>query len=805
MPEALSAKQLETKYSDPDFQKKLFELYTLTDLLSECIISDSYKVPNELFQPVVLTDYGNGVYRQLRRKNVGHADSIMLCLLVFWHLDFLVDIEKTDREAIIASIHDQILDGRMLFPFIYGRLLYDKFADLFSSQVKAYLSVSETSQLLRDTPQGVFQVLDLVTGPFGILLSKSLRYLFPDTQVPLRHCEEFTCDRIHRITLSTGSKADINEHRKTIRDVLKRDSEHGSEWAPFLRKVSAPYIPTYKDSAFDPIIPLIGDALVDGELQSLTQWVMSNDGDQIRKNAARVGLRGAPEVITRGLDRAQMMQLLLTTADDVIVAGLDTLVQRGIINVPSGETRKPVVNIGSAFGKYRLRAELGEFGVRVKSSSFNVAPLRTRRLVEQMYVFSKNEDREELEWQLRKEPGESLEAKLEHHLQTKPPREALNNLLLTRRSNVVVALQELKLIEGSDESDDLLLDTVLWKLGFEVVSPHQRHAKFWNLHERMLQQTRQSPVGKSDIELEEIRGIAANYFAELEVVLDDSLSYVTWALTNDHFVSTKPFTYRPTVDRSESLRLLNETGKKQRPERVTFGERTNLWALMRGYAVLAEILKVYEGRPEELMRPEDQLPVWVNVQSLQRFPFVHTIPFLDLVPDCRLSIRLSLEEISKALVASDISEARNEWIHGRRTIADLERLRLGLERVGEAIYRITESGFSRERYNWVRNDVDGDGRSTAMLATSSGREIALFRPTPFAWLGLPHLANSWYVVHSARFAEPSEVLRFSVEFDSPYAQMWADYPRRPDGEGAEQGMSVLGAIDGFGGGSSGGS
>ena len=802
MSETLNAKQLEVKYSDRVLQKNIFDLYSLNDLLAECIITDGYKVPNDLFQPIVLTDYGHEVYLQLRRKNVGHADSVLLCFLQFFHLDLIVDVAKTDRDAIVSSIHSQIVDGRMLFPFTYGRTLYDKFADIFSGQIKSYLSLNETLQLLRDTPQGVFQVLDLVTGPFGIFRSQSYRYVFPHRDVPLRHCEDFTCNRIHRIALSTSQKADINEHRKTIREILKRESEHGSEWGPFMRKISAPYVPTYNDSAFDPVVPLIGDAIVDDELRSLVQWLIKNSGDRIRQNAASVGRRGDAESITSGLGRAEMLQLLLTADDDAITTGLDTLIQRGTVVVPPGETRRPVVNIGSSYGKYRLRAELGEFGVRVQSTASSIAPLRARRLVEQMYVFDKDEDRQELEWQLRKEPGESLEAKLEHYLQTKPPREALKKLLLTRRSNVIVALQQLRLIEGTDESDELLLDTVQWKLGFEVISPNQRHAKFWSLHERMLQQTRESPVGKSDVELEEIRGVAANYFAELEVVLDDSLSYITWALTNDHYVSAKPFTYRPSVHRNESLRILNETGRRQRPERVNFGERATLWALMRGFAVLAEILRTNEGRADDLLRPEEQLPPWTTVQTLQRFPFVHLVPFLDLVPESRVSIIESLQEISKALIASDISDARNEWVHGRRTVANLERLRLGLEKVGEAVYRISESGFSRERYHWVRNDVDGDGRRTAFLADGNGRQIALFRPTPFAWLGLPSFPASWYVVHSARFAEPSEVLRFSVEFDSPYARMWAGYPRRPNADDPEQGLSVLGSIEGTGEGTS---
>lgn len=797
MPEILSANQLLATYPDLEFRKKLFQLYCINDILGECIIADSYKVPQDLYQAIVLTDYGNEIYRQLRRKNVGHPEAMLLCFLQLVHVDLLVDVEQTDRDGIIASLHRQILERLLLFPFRYGRLLYDKFADLFSSQVHSYLSLRETYQLLRDTPQGIYQTVELVTGPFGILLSASDRYIPPDRQVPLRHCEDFTCSTVHSIALSTSRSAGINEHRKTLSEVIKRESEHGSEWGRFFTKAFASYIPRYKDSAFEPVIPLIGDAIVDDELRSLTEWLFDHSNGQVRNAAVSVGLQGDPRSIVSGLDRAQMMQLILTANDDSIMTALDTLVQRGIIEVPPGEIRTPVINRALRFGRYGMRADLGEFGIRIDTAQTNIAPLRARQLVEQMYMFDKNEDRQELEWQLRKEQGESLEAKLEHYLQTKPPREALNNLILTRRSNVIVAMQHLKLIDGTDESDDLLLNTVLWKLGFEVVDLQPRHQKFLSLHRRMLQHTRQSPVGNLDTELEEVRGVAANYFAELESVLDDSLSYATWALTNDHYVSSKPFIYRPEIDRKSAFELLSETGRRQRPERLVFGDRTTLYPLMRGFALLAQILKSFEGRRDEMVRPEEQLPPWMGIQSLQRFPFMHTIPFLDLLEESRASVVDALREISAELVASDISESRNEWLHGRRTVASVERLRLGLEKVGDAVNRIAESGFARDRYYWVRNETDGDGRRVSVLANGSGRNIKLFRPTPFQWLRLPGLSGSWYTVHLARFAEPSEVLRFGVEFASPYAKMWANYPRRPNTtDQPEQGLALSGSSDG---------
>jgi hypothetical protein len=795
MVDALSAQQIKERYPDPVFRAKLFDLAQTNILLSECIIDNAYKIPASLYQPIVLSEYGNDIYKQLRRKNVGHPEAMLLCLLELFHMDLLVDVEQTDREAIVAAISAQIGDAAILFPFIHGRMLYDKYANQFLDREPSFLTLAETKQLLRGTPQGVFQTLDLVTGPYGILRSQSERFVMPTKEVHLKHCSDLTCARVHIVSLSTGSEARINKDRKTIDDIFDREGEHGSEWAPLFQEISAERLPLYRDTAFDPIIFLIGDALVDDELRMLLQRLCESRGDHTAETVSGLGLHGSLTVITKQLQRAQLMQLILTAKDNDIVSSIDTLTQRGHINVPSGEVRRPVVNRETAFGRYGLKAELGEYGVRIQSALSTVAPLRARRLVNQMYDINDIRDQQELEWQLRKEPGESLAAKLEHYLQTQPPIEALRKLVLVHRSNVIIATEHLNLIDGTDDEDSTLLSTIAWKLGFSVVVQNEKHARFWNLHERMLQQTRQSPLGRSEIELEEIRGVAANYFTELETVLDDSLAFVTWALTNDHYASGKPFIYRPAIDRLKSFERLTSLGKKQRPITLTFGDRNTLFPLMRGFEMLALLLKNYAGDHEDLLRPKNQFPTWTTVQDLQQFPFLHTVPFLDLLVDCGASIIQFLTDISGALVSSGISDARNEWLHGRRTAADLDRLRLGLEKVGEAVHLIEESGFSRQRYSWVRNESDGQGRQTAVLANGSGRELALFRPSPFEWLRLPGLSSSWYVLHSARFAEPSEVLRFGIELDSAYAKMWSDYPKRPKAHRLGDATSSLGVSD----------
>jgi len=535
----------------------------------------------------------------------------------------------------------------------------------------------------------------------------------------------------------------------------------------------------------------MGDALTDQELRKLFAWLLDNSSDSLRQVVQNVGLTRDGSSISTSLDRAQLLQLILVCSDQDIVKALDTLVRDSTIYVPSGEVRRCVIN-QARFGRHGMYAELGPFGVRVQAVSTSVAPLRARSLVQSMYRMDDAGDRQELEWQLREESSDSVEAKLENYLQTKPLRKSLGNLILARKSNVVVATEILGLDEAGYGDDEDLLSAALWKLGFTIDDRNEPHITFWRLHDRMLQQARRSVSGPNLSDREEIRSLAGSYFVELEHILDDSLAYTTWALTNDHFASSKPFVYRPALDRLQSMELLTQRKGDDKSLRLNFGDKNNLFPLAHGYDRLRARLEEFEDQCKDFERSASQRPDWVSVQSLEKFPFMHRVPFLDLLPDCKSSIKRVLEGITRQLRGADISDTRAEWLHDRRSMANLDRLREALDSVGGAIRTIEENGFARQLYVRVRDELDGDSRRTVVLANASGREISFFRPSSFAWLRLPALGTAQYVMNSARFADPSEALRFKGEVESPYSKMWEDYPRRPK---FERGRSVIGQAD----------
>ncbi|MEU4773655.1 hypothetical protein [Micromonospora sp. NPDC023644] len=651
---------------------------------------------------------------------------------------------------------------------------------------KVRLNHRDTLDLLDGTPQGVFQVGAFVTGPFGIVESEHRRGCRP-RMVVRYHCSDQACQALHYHALETSREAEINENREKADRVLAREFPSVSDWPGYYRRFPEfDRHRTYDDFAGDTLPFLLGDALSLGELQQLVAYLLDNTQGRLRAFwRERAGLNGPAARIVEGLGSAQLMQVCLVASDADISSALDALVASGAIFVPAGEVRRPVINASRTSGAFELSPRLSRFGVRIQPGDNSLAALRLRRLVRQMYRFDKEEDRLELAWhlQLRDEGTDTLDAVLEQYLQSSTPRQAVSTLLLARRSNFIVAADKLNLNERALSTDEDRINAVLWKLGFTAEDLLDPHARFWVLHEKMVTLTRQSPINPLGPDEEQLRSQAVNYFVALEDLLKDSLLYSTWCLTVDHYSSPQRFIYRPHLAKEISLRVLKEQADLDVDEdgrpRLAIDDKMTLYPLTRGFGLLANALRDFQARAKDLVRPDKGVPLWYKYQSLERFPFSHTVPFLDLLPDSRTDVLESLEEVSRRLVGADVSEARNEWLHPRRRGGQMDRLRGSLDAVRDAVEMLQNKGFSRQVYRRAKTERDEAGRSTVVLADSRGQELVVFRPSGFAWIGLPGLDVPQHVMSAARFAEPSEVLRFRTEEDSEFARLWTGYPARP--------------------------
>jgi hypothetical protein len=792
MAEVLNDDQLLERYSSSEFRTALRRLLDVRHLAEHCIITSGYKITQPMYDPVVLTDEGQRIVDKMVKRGIPYPQARFICFLEPLQADLLVDPLATDIDRLVEVLSKQVANSNsnkqseeqvIRYPFAYGRLLYDKAHDL-GLNAKNQISHRETLELLEGTPQGVFQVGAFVTGPYGIVESSYNRFCPPIRWVAY-HCGDITCGALHRHQLETSSDADIIESQTKASKLISREYPDVSDWPGYFHRSGAYSGDIYNDFAGDGLAYLLGDALSEPELRILFSRLLNN-GPMLREILRKHGgPSGKADDIANQLDPAQMLQLCLCSSDQEMFSALDALVLGGQIDIPDGEIRAPVVNGSKYTGAFALQAELSRHGVRIQSEDASLPTLRLRRLVRQMYRFDSEDDRLELAWhlELRHEGTDTLDAVVEKYLRSNTPRHAVSKLLLARRGNFIVAAERLTLADKLMKSDDDRINGVLWKLGFSVEDFRDPHHRFWALHEDLIALTRQTLRSRAEQDEEKVRSAAVNYFVALEDLLKDALLFTTWALTVDHYSSDRPFTFRAEIDAPRALEILRTRAEMDvdadgKP-RLTIEDRTSLYPLMRCFGLLAKILRAYQNDAGQYVRSDSKIPEWFKLQELQRFPFIHTIPFLDLLPDSQVDILRTLDHITNRLVGAEVSDARNEWLHSRRERVETERLRSSLDAVRDAVETIQDKGLSRQIFRRVRTQRDEAARATAVLSDNRGQELLLLRPSGLAWLGLPPLDSPQHVMTSAQFAEPSEVLRFITQEESAFARMWSDFPRRP--------------------------
>ncbi len=287
-------------------------------------------------------------------------------------------------------------------------------------------------------------------------------------------------------------------------------------------------------------------------------------------------------------------------------------------------------------------------------------------------------------------------------------------------------------------------------------------------------------MGSEQYFQEKLRSATVNYFVTLEGVLQDSLCYTTWALTCDHVTGDRPFVYREAVDGPAALDMLTRTSQNEDGNHaVSFSDKNSLYALCRGFEILDRALASAIAEKDSYRRTDECQFRWVRRQSLQRFPFTHMMPIIDIMADSRSFIMTELASISKTLLAAEISELRNKLLHIRRGATELEQVRSGLETVREVLARLESNGFCRLMYKLAGRIIDDMGRERVLLSHNRGYEAEIYLPSNYAWLGLPSVLRPQYVMTTARISSDGQVLRFLHQPSSAFADMWEGFPTRP--------------------------
>lgn len=771
--------ELAAEYPDSAWRERFLDLRTLVHILTHSIIPADFKASDEVNRAILLSESGKKLRHQLvANESVETKDANLLCLLTLTHVDPLIDIERIDMAKLVGAISELIREKRILYPMIFGRGLYDAAVELFPEE-RGELKHGDTMRLLQDKPQGVFHDGHYLLGPFGLYSMKFERDLYPSTDIPLQHCSDIACTAIHRVSLSTSREAGVNHHRPAVSRALRQFSQEPSDWSGFASDLVEERYNPYEINDPSTLPFLLGDGLSDEELRKLLRRVWDTSDGRTREWAMQFGLQGEIDKWAPGLDRASLLNLLLTEPDEFLAEALDGTVLEGEIEVPDGEVRKPVVNHRARSGAWGLRSELSTMGYRIMPGSSTVTLLRLTSLARSLFDPESAEEMNDLAWLLRGRPGATAEERLESFLRTASPREILSTLVLSREKNAKKAADVLGLTLSAD--DEVLLNSLLWKLGFVPNRRPDVRDNYWTNHNK-LEKFVLTALAATESTEEELRGVAASYFVALERHLFDALVFATWALLTDHSMSGRPFEFHLQSARHFTIRTLNASvERKEGVERNDLSEGPMLAQLVQGFLRLSDHLGNLRAREADFVRQADEYPRFVKQTDLQRFPFEHTVPYLDLTASSQVTLRRTLRDVSTRLNDSGILSARNGLLHaeGKKETPTTSQVNSALDRAREVLRSLEEIGCVRATFEVVSSETDQWGRTSTLLR-ANGTDIRVSGPSSFELLGMPSLHRRVYLMPGAIFAAPNEMLRFREGFESQYADYWRDFVRRPE-------------------------
>jgi hypothetical protein len=786
MPDAYRV-ELENALPDKTDQERFANLVDLLRLLGDCIIANNYSVPSELTNAIRLTVAGQALMNKVALtpkadRRIPPNEARLMCALAVGERELFVDVQKTNITEFANSISHQIETGKIRLPFSFGREAYDAFATQHE-EGDALLSYEETQRLLDALPNGVQQYGQYVTGPFGLQVSADSRMIRSVRRLPAYHCADPMCDIVHQTLLETSKEALINKHRPRFEEELDDEDPLNIDWFQAVDELHDMDAILFSDAAVGVSAMLLGDALSLVELKALTAHLLDSTHGELRQLVAGfLEVTVAKDAVAE-LNRAELMQIVLLARERSIQSSVDQLVDDETIKVPRGEIRRPVVNIGRRSGAFSLTPELSHLGIRFVSDDPGFAMLRLRAELARLHE-SDDDGREELNWQLRDIPGESIDERLDSFFRDSDPADCIERLALARKGLLDRLAERLQIEQGLGDSNSDIADRVLWKLGFERYESEDPRAQFWDLHGRLvgLVKVSRSPASR---DTEEYLGVASKYFRELERFLAESLSFAAWSMLHDHSTDSSPFEYGLESDQRDGMALVQEAFEALEDSTSEFdftGQRLELYALIRGFGILGKYLKTLDLKAS--IRPESELPAYTRASQLKKFPFHHTVPYLDLTPASREKLIVNLEEISKSLQRNRVSDFRNAHQHYRKTATGVKQIESALAGIEACARMIEDLGFGLIEFKLEDEIHDRWGRSEYFYAAPRGSRHAITRPSNFDWLHLPELRNTQYVVSVAAFADPGEVLRFRRRFDSAYSELWRNYPTRRRSQGS---------------------
>ena len=467
MPDSIT--DLQDIISDPDNRTKLTELIGIIAFLHRCVIDRNYRLSDNWIRPLRFTSLGEQTiaacmthYRRLKPNDVRMA----VFLTIGCTEGLLIDI-STDIDSLRQQLSVELRQGRIRFPYIFGRELHDAAAELFPAQMK--LDNSQTIKLLDKLPIGVFQLARTVVGPYGCTYSDIPRSAGPRFSVPGYRCPDESCTAIHDITINTADSAISRARKKVSQYIEKNYSKAADAHVPLISRAFTLERLPISDLLKTNLIDVLSDGLNEDELRSVADHLLRRTFKREGRKTDISKRLGAvitnPSDFVAALGRPELLQIALLHSDSDLIAAIDEAVCQGRLQLHDLEVRVSRVRRWDMDANYP-RAEIGALGVRFTAPpSMKMITNRMQRLLHTLYYQSEFLDAGDLAYAIEASnhlgPGELLNLAV----RDRSVDQLFRDLILPNRRAVEIAAKKLDMFDYEHLAREQVFERLYWKIG----------------------------------------------------------------------------------------------------------------------------------------------------------------------------------------------------------------------------------------------------------------------------------------------------------------------------------------------------
>ncbi len=762
--------QLKLK-KDIALRQKLNELFSLRVALSNCIFINEESIEKSSID-IPFTKLGEKLYKFLTRKlNTINPNLIKLAIFIdFYQEDFYIKVSEIDIENLEKQVSKWIINDSIRYPWIYGRDLYDKYFTKFESQEQD-LDYEDTLQLLDNTLKGVFQINEKIIGPFGIIRSKVKRKIIPKIEMQLWHCSDPSCGSFH-IT-----KFNNSEDSKIISILNELSLININKSALDLNE----FIDDIDDNDyFEPnnlcgIYEFLANSFGADEHRSILQRIIEKE--DIRSLLPTNLKKGSASDLVKKLGKDECFNLLLITEDITLLKHIEALIEENIIVIPNTEIRES--NIKKGFGQYDTFIQCNKLGIRVNSLHTELSLTRLKKLIKD--VNSESPYREQLEWKLKNfDSSSNLDQKISDYIYIQTPLTAIRETIYNgpvQLEKTFASLSGIFTIPNNQETETKLIEKIAWKLGFNINLFPTFIDDFWiNLTTFKADVLTSSKYNESD--KAKIRSSAVNLFVSMEDILQQSLSFITWALLSDHYIETK-FSYVYEDARQFMISKLDnfEYSKNEFLKFDKLGKNT-LFPLVSGYNALIKICDEIIINAEKYKRPENEFPSFYNNDPLKMFPFEHKLFLLDIKATDYKALKEFIGSIPSEFSRGKIMDIRNRLQHKRDDFPSQHEMLDTITSIEKSFSLLENQGLYPNVYLFEKSTTDEFNRTKISVMNYKRKSVSFYITPELDGTLIPSALQPIVVINNLQFGLTNHPVVFRYKEKSSYQTYWKDFPKK---------------------------